>query len=176
MTEVIVPLLSAFLGGGVVAILNHYLENQATRSKIELNKATIDNLQAQTVATRVQTERHKAELSKLETQQGSLALEIDDLELLFTTVLTEWEREHLRKLNSPGGKFPYRWSEGFKQELSRLLALNLADRRPGRGIRSAMADGRVDNNLLDHFSITEKGKHYLARLDEIDERLRDIEM
>jgi chromosome segregation ATPase len=207
MTDVIVPVLSGFLGGGLAAILNHLLgrakttaeiqnlqartqrmaselrktndqmelENEATRSKIELNKATIAKLEVETDALRVETRRHKAELGELGAEQDSLASDIDDVELLFATVLTEWERKHLRKLNSPDERFPYRWNDGFKQELSRLLALKFIDRRPERGIRTAMADGRADNNLHDHFSITEKGKHFLHRLDELEQRLRDIE-
>ena len=70
----------------------------------------------------------------------------------------------MRKLNS-SAQFTYEFRASFEEELRRLLALKLIERHPWKGIRSAKKDKRWDNDLKEHFYITDKGKEYLTRIE-----------
>lgn len=81
-------------------------------------------------------------------------------DFFFDTVLTRYERTQLRKLNSPN-KFSYKFRPSFKKELENLLVLGLIDRHPNKGLSTCEKDKSPNNNLHEHFYITEKGKKYL---------------
>jgi hypothetical protein len=91
--------------------------------------------------------------------------ELDTLKFLIENLLTKWERAHLQRLNAPE-PFPYDWQRSLETELARLLALEFIERQPHKGMRSAAADRRPNNDLHDHFRMTEKGIDYLARVAE----------
>lgn len=113
---------------------------------------------------RLQAQQHD-QGSRLEQQRA----ELDTLKFLLQNLLTKHERGHLERLSS-SAPFPYEWRKSFEMELTRLLALDLIDRqKPNKGIRSAAGDQRPNNNLHEHFFITEKGKDYLKRLKEMPE-------
>lgn len=110
------------------------------------------------------------EFRKIQRQQRIQSQEIENIRFLFFHFVSDYEKEHLRKLNS-SNRFAYEFRPSFEEELRRLLALELIDRHPARGIRSAQRDTSPGNDLKEHFYITDKGKDYLARLDRFDEDL-----
>ena len=114
---------------------------------------------------RLEFRRLQAEQKDQESRIGEQRAELDTLKFLLESVLTRWERTHLVRLAGDGA-FSYKWQGNFETELIRLLALDFIERQPGKGIRSAQADRRPDNELRAHFRITERGNVYLARLAE----------
>ena len=106
----------------------------------------------------------RLEFKKLKEQQDKQESDIDDItNFLFDNFLTGYELEQLIKLNSPT-RFSFEFQGGFEKELRNLLELKLVERHPGKGIRTAKRDIHIDNDLKEHFFITDKGKWYLARL------------
>jgi hypothetical protein len=108
------------------------------------------------------------EFRKIQRQQYIQSKEIDDIRFLFFHFVTDYEKDHLRKLNL-ASRFKYGFSTSFEEELRRLLALKLIERHPGKGIRSAKKDDRWDNDLREYFYITDKGKEYLERIERFNE-------
>lgn len=104
------------------------------------------------------------EFRKIKEQQYIQSKEIDNLNFLLLHFITDYEKNHLQKLNS-SNRFTYEYKSIFEEELKRLLALELIKRHPGKGIRSFKKDKRWDNDLKEHFYITDKGKDYLARIE-----------
>jgi hypothetical protein len=172
MSAVIVSLIVAFLGGGLASGIFDYFRKKGVDKAIEEKT----RLESEKLKLEIERARHESnvELKKLDEQQKNQQSEIEDLKFLFATVLTDYERSHLKKLNSPD-QFTYRWHDDFKAELSRLLALHFIERCSKKGIRTAKADTRSDNDLREHFSITEKGKQYLGRLETLEQASRDVE-
>ena len=78
-------------------------------------------------------------------------------QFLLENFLTGHELTHLQKLanNEP---FPFNKSQSFETELRRLIALNLIDRKPNRGIRSLFHD---NDDVRKHLKITNRGIEYL---------------
>ena len=107
------------------------------------------------------------EFRKIKERQYIQSKEIDNLNFLLLHFITSWEKEHLRGLNS-SNRFKYEYKQIFEEELKRLLALELIERHPGKGIRSFKNDNRSNNDLKEHFYITDKGKDYLARIERFD--------
>ena len=107
----------------------------------------------------------RLEFRRLETTQRRQRAELDTIKFLLENTLTKWERTHLEALNS-ADSFHYNWQRNFEAELTRLLALEFIERQPNKGFRSAKADRRPDNDLRQHFRVTDRGKDYLARLEE----------
>ncbi len=103
------------------------------------------------------------EFRNIKEQQYIQSKEIDNLNFLLLHFITDYEKNHLQKLNS-SNRFKYEYKPIFEDELKRLLALELIKRHPGKGIRSFKKDKRWDNDLKEHFYITDKGKDYLARI------------
>jgi hypothetical protein len=86
------------------------------------------------------------------------------LRFLLENFVSQYELIHLRKLGS-GEAFPFRRSETFQAELRRLLSLGLIERRPNRGIRSLFTAG---DDVRNHLAITDRGKFYLAHLEDVE--------
>lgn len=199
MSEIILSLISAFIGGGFASTIFDYIPKRGLdkiieekakieleRQRVELEKSRdsrLDKLIEEKTAAEVEKlnlgnekarRESEAELKKLGEQQENQRSEIEDLKFLFASILTDYERSHLKNLNSLN-QFTYSWNNDFKTELSRLLALHFIERRPNKGIRTAKADTRSDNDLREHFLITEKGKQYLGRLETLEQTSNDIE-
>jgi hypothetical protein len=107
----------------------------------------------------------RLEFRRLETTQRRQRAELDTIKFLLENALTRWERTHLEALNAAEA-FHYSWQKNFEAELTRLLALEFIERQSNKGFRSAKADRRPDNDLRQHFRVTDRGKDYLARLEE----------
>lgn len=104
---------------------------------------------------------------KLEDRQAIQESDLDDIiDFLFDNFLNGNELMQLKKLSSRK-KFNFKFQGDFEKELRNLLSLNLIDRHPRMGVRTAKRDLGDDNNLHDHFFITEKGLTYLARREKI---------
>lgn len=114
---------------------------------------------------RLEFRRLQAEQKDQESRIAEQRAELDTLKFLLESVLTRWERTHPVRL-AGDAPVPYSWQRSFEAELVRLLALDFIERHPGRGIRTAQADRRPNNDLRDHFLITDRGRDYLARLAE----------
>ena len=108
------------------------------------------------------------EFRKIKEEQNIQREEIEDINFLLLHFIGDWEKIHLRKLNS-SDQFTYKFTTSFEEELRRLLALKLIERHPGKGIRSAKKDKRENNNLKEHFYITDQGKDYLKRIERYGE-------
>jgi len=104
--------------------------------------------------------------SRLEKEVRSLRSELDDVGFLLLNFLTDAEKNHLRYLADDDRPFSYVLRDSFKAELSRLTQLGLIDRNEGlHGFRSAWKDTGPNNDLKNHFHITDKGRDFLKRLD-----------
>ena len=103
------------------------------------------------------------EFRRIKEQQDIQSQKIEDINFLLLHFITDYEKNHLRKLQSYD-RFSYEFRASFEEEIRRLLALKLIERHPGKGIRSAKKD-KWDNDLKKHFYITNKGEEYLARIE-----------
>jgi membrane-bound ClpP family serine protease len=111
-----------------------------------------------------ETGEFKFQFGHVKREQESQAEELALLKLLVSLVLSEYERTHLRKLDSQG---PFhaevRRNSTFEWELRHLISLKLIDGYPGKGIGTLFSqEGQRD--IKDHLFITERGREYLGVL------------
>jgi len=97
-------------------------------------------------------------------EQARQRADIDGiLKFLLESFVTEHELGHLKHLAS-GTPFPFKKASTFESELRRLLSLGLIARRPGRGVRSLFDAG---DDVQNHLEITERGRAYVAYLQQV---------
>jgi hypothetical protein len=115
----------------------------------------------------------KVEFKRLESTQQSQQAEINTLKFLVSHFVTGTELKHLRQF-AAAAPFLYERNETtpfFTQELRRLRSLGLIEGLPERGIRSLEKQARGD--VKDHFRMTERGREYLALLEQ-SETLEEV--
>ncbi|MBU4262815.1 MAG: toll/interleukin-1 receptor domain-containing protein [Proteobacteria bacterium] len=103
-------------------------------------------------------------------RQINAGLDKEELEFLEKNMLGHWEITHLRKL-AVKEQFSYLPGKTFENELSNLLKMQMIDRHPGKGIRTALREGGPGSNLHWHFFVTEKGFRYLGIIEKLGIRL-----
>jgi hypothetical protein len=106
-------------------------------------------------------------LQKLEENQRKQGDELDDVRFVLTLVLRESERAHLKNLES-GNPPPYRGNEAVCAELRKLRTLGLIRNRKDRTIAETADKPNFD--LKDVVELTGRGREYLERLGEYDEK------
>lgn len=98
-------------------------------------------------------------------EQARQRADIDGiLRFLLQSFATVHELAHLKNLES-AEPFLFKKSDTFEAELRRLVSLGLIARRPGRGIRSMLAEA---GDVHKHLEITPRGRSYLAYLRQVE--------
>jgi hypothetical protein len=105
-------------------------------------------------------------LQKLQEGQKKQQDELDDVRFVLTLLLQPSELKHLRNLEK--GATQYQGNEAVCNELRKLRTLGLIQNRKGRAIGEIAGKRTLDLN--DFVELTERGRHYLERLGEYDEK------
>ena len=99
-------------------------------------------------------------VEEVKAQQALLQEQVEGLRFLVSGFVTEWELDHLKKLEG-GASFEYRRSLGhddrFTGELIRLRDFGLIKTRDGQGVRHLPESG----DLKRYIEITDRGRTYL---------------
>nr|RNJ64840.1 MAG: hypothetical protein EDM05_34370 [Leptolyngbya sp. IPPAS B-1204] len=105
-----------------------------------------------------------AEIKETQEIQGK---QIQRLTFLMNNFLTQNQLECLRAMQA-GDKFIFNKKSGVveqaKDDIRRLFSAGLIDRRPGKGFRTLFDQGEDEQNINDHFCITDQGKRFLDLL------------
>jgi len=105
------------------------------------------------------------ELGELVKEQKRQATEIEWVQTLATLLVSEYELKHLEYFNSDSDFIAsVKQGSSFEWELRHLLTLNFLERKQGKGMRTLFRAGKC--NLKDHLRITDRGKKYIAILEE----------
>lgn len=110
----------------------------------------------------------KVEIEKKQQQQGQ---QLQDIELVLTILLTDFEQKHLLNLDS-NNTAGYEGNDQVLAELRRLADMHLIRRRANRGIRDMLKNTKVD--LADFVTLTETGRRLAERIRQINAE-RDAE-
>jgi hypothetical protein len=105
-------------------------------------------------------------LQKLEEGQRKQGNELDDVRFVLTLLLQQNELEHLRNLEK--GNTEYEGNEALCAELRKLRTLGLIRNRKGHVMGETSIKHKFDLN--DIVELTERGRQYLERLGEYDEK------
>ncbi len=154
--KIIMPFVSAFLGGVIVALVNYYLNKHAIKAGVEKTKAETDKIRAETLLL----ERNiKREIEGVETKQAEQGKFVDMFKFFIVSYLGKYELNHLEGLEK-GKDYPFdKVSWTFEQELVRLRSLGLINHFSGKGIVAMKKEGKGELNR--HFHITDLGREYL---------------
>ena len=171
---IILPVISAFFGGGLVAIVNFLTnkkkidsEEAQRRAQVEKLTAEADRIRAETENIRGNVEHVKSEQEKVEKDIELQAKEIIWIRSLTNLLISKYEYMHLQNLASDK-PFTAEVKQGstFEWELRHLLTLNLIERHPDTGMRALFRSGKCD--IKKHLKIAERGWEYLKILGEIN--------
>jgi hypothetical protein len=105
-------------------------------------------------------------LQKLEDDQKKQRDELDDVRFILTLLLQQNELEHLKNLDE--GKTQYQGNEVLCGELRKLRTLGLIRNQKGHAMGETAINRKFD--LKDIVELTERGRQYLERLGEYDEK------
>jgi hypothetical protein len=111
---------------------------------------------------------------QLEERQEQQEYQIRTLQFLVRNFVSEDELSHLRKLASDEGVFLFTQSDTtkfFEQELNHLRAMRLIENRKDKYLHDLINQKSAD--VKDYFRIRDKGRKYLALLDEFEEQLQN---
>lgn len=98
--------------------------------------------------------------------------DIDTLRFLVASLVSKYEMEHLKKLESKAEftidkeNFP----EDFQREIRHLRDLGLIEHYPGKGVRVMYNEPGRHKNVHDFFYLTDAGKQYLKLRSEMGTR------
>lgn len=110
-------------------------------------------------------------LKEVEEQQNQLSLEVQSLRFLVSGFVTDWEIQHLRRLQIGSGELvPY--SRGpekgvgdrFVHEIIRLRDLGLISKKRNE----SLWDMELNGNLSDYVELTDRGRFYLKLRSEVE--------
>ena len=105
-------------------------------------------------------------LQKLEEDQRKQRDELDDVRFVLTLLLQQNELEHLKNLEK--GNTQYQGNEALTAELRKLRTLGLIRNRKGHVMGETSNQRKFD--LKDIVELTERGRRYLERLGEDNEK------
>lgn len=105
--------------------------------------------------------------NNIKKEQELQGQEIQRLTFLMNNFLSQAQLECLRALKS-GDKFVFNKKstlvEQAKDDLRRLFSAGLIARRPGKGFRTLFDQGSDEQNVNEHFCITDQGEEFLDLL------------
>lgn len=105
--------------------------------------------------------------SAIKEEQELQGREIQRLTFLMNSFLSQNQLECLRALES-GDRFLFTKSsplvEQAKDDIRRLFSVGLIARKPGKGFRTLFDQGADEQDVNDHFCITDQGQEFLDLL------------
>lgn len=107
------------------------------------------------------------DIDEIKQQQEIQGKEIQRLSFLMNNFLNQNQLNCLRAMQA-GDHFKFDKRSGVteqdKDDIRRLFSAGLIDRRPGKGFRTLFDQGEDEQNVNDHFCITDQGIRFLDLL------------